>query len=503
MYLNKKSYKFILLFLTMLVCLWGCGRIPDGEYAASVTLTGGSGKAYIESPCKIEVKNGQMTADIVFSSPNYDYMIVSGKTYSPVNEEGNSEFIIPVVLDKEMQVQADTTAMSSPHLIDYTLTFSLVEDDAAIEDSQEDNDLKTNASEKDRLESLNAPVLEGYSLLSSDENDYAQGFRIHRYEKDIAMITVDDGRKYLILPEGVECPDKLPSDTTVIKRPLSDIYLAATGAMCHFDSLGATYLVSLSSIQEKDWYIASAKDAMENGSLIYGGKYNAPDYEMILEKKIQLAIENTMILHAPKVLERLEDLEIPVFIDRSSYENEPLGRLEWIRVYGLLADKEKEAGEFFDQQKSLVESLDKSGTSGKKVAVFSVNSNHQIVTRKGNDYLSKMIEQAGGEYLSPVENQEDMASTQMTISAEAFLAYAKEADILIYNGTIQNAPTTIDELTSVDKLFSQFDAVREGNVWYTDKALYQFAGKTGTIIENLNQVIMSQEKETEFFHGLN
>ena len=210
-----------------------------------------------------------------------------------------------------------------------------------------------------------------------------------------------------------------------------------------------------------------------------------------------------MILHAPKVLERLEDLEIPVFIDRSSYENEPLGRLEWIRVYGLLADKEKEAGEFFDQQKSLVESLDKSGTSGKKVAVFSVNSNHQIVTRKGNDYLSKMIEQAGGEYLSPVENQEDMASTQMTISAEAFLAYAKEADILIYNGTIQNAPTTIDELTSVDKLFSQFDAVREGNVWYTDKALYQFAGKTGTIIENLNQVIMSQEKETEFFHGLN
>lgn len=486
----------------MFVCLWGCGRIPDGEYAASVTLTGGSGKAYVESPCKLVARNGQMTADIVFSSSNYDYMIVSGQTYYPVNEEGNSEFIIPVILDKEMQVQADTTAMSTPHLIDYTLTFSLLEENKTSEDSESASSFQINVSEKEKLESLNAPELEGYSLLSSDENDYAQGFRIHRYEKDIALIAVDDGRKYLILPEDVKCPDKLPAGTTVIKRPLSEIYLAATGAMCHFDSLGAVDLISLSSLEEKDWYIASAKEAMKKGSLIYGGKYNAPDYEMILEKKIQLAIENTMLLHAPKVLERLENLDIPVFIDRSSYENEPLGRLEWIRIYGLLADKEKEAEEFFDQQKSLVESLDKSGVSGKKVAVFSVNSNHQIVTRKGNDYLSKMIEQAGGVYLSPVESQEDMSSTQMTISVEAFLAYAKEADILIYNGTIQNAPKTIDELIEIDQLFWQFEAVRDGNVWYTDKALYQFAGKTGTIIENLNEVIMSQEKETEFFHGL-
>ena len=97
-------------------------ELEDGEYTADVELSGGSGRASVESPAKIVVKNGEITATIVWSSPNYDYMIVDGEKYLPVNTEGNSEFEIPVAaFDTELEVTADTTAMSKPHEIEYAL----------------------------------------------------------------------------------------------------------------------------------------------------------------------------------------------------------------------------------------------------------------------------------------------------------------------------------------------------------------------------------------------
>ena len=96
----------------------------DGTYTCNVTLEGGSGRATIESPTELTVADGKMTAEITWSSPNYDYMIVDGEKYLPVNTEGNSVFEIPVAaLDTALAVTADTTAMSSPHEIEYPLTF--------------------------------------------------------------------------------------------------------------------------------------------------------------------------------------------------------------------------------------------------------------------------------------------------------------------------------------------------------------------------------------------
>ena len=96
----------------------------DGTYTCEVTLEGGSGRATVESPAALTVADGKMTAIIVWSSPNYDYMIVDGEKYLPTNTEGNSTFEIPVAaLDTALDVTADTVAMSTPHEIEYTLTF--------------------------------------------------------------------------------------------------------------------------------------------------------------------------------------------------------------------------------------------------------------------------------------------------------------------------------------------------------------------------------------------
>ena len=101
-------------------------EIPaDGSYTCEVTLEGGSGRATVESPAALTVADGKMTATLVWSSPNYDYMIVDGEKYLPTNTEGNSTFEIPVAaLDTALTVTADTVAMSTPHEIEYTLTFA-------------------------------------------------------------------------------------------------------------------------------------------------------------------------------------------------------------------------------------------------------------------------------------------------------------------------------------------------------------------------------------------
>ena len=96
----------------------------DGSYTCAVTLEGGSGRATVESPAALTVADGALTATIVWSSPNYDYMLIDGEKYLPINTEGNSTFEIPVAaLDTALAVTADTVAMSTPHEIDYTLTF--------------------------------------------------------------------------------------------------------------------------------------------------------------------------------------------------------------------------------------------------------------------------------------------------------------------------------------------------------------------------------------------
>ena len=98
--------------------------LSDGEYTVDVTLSGGSGRASVQSPAKLKVSGGAASAEVVWSSSNYDYMRIGEEKFLPVNTEGNSAFVIPVsCFDREITVYADTTAMSEPHEIEYRLTF--------------------------------------------------------------------------------------------------------------------------------------------------------------------------------------------------------------------------------------------------------------------------------------------------------------------------------------------------------------------------------------------
>lgn len=512
----------------------------ESQYCwATVILEGGSGKASVESPCPVLERSGELLALITWSSSHYDFMIVDGEKILPVNTEGNSQFEIPLKssaesagtsrteslpADCEMQVQADTTAMSTPHLVDYTLSFRFFktkeEAESASEPQQEED--STGATQEEAVTTADigeAPELSGLQYLSKDENEYAHGFAIYRYENGYTVLAIDDGRCYLVVPEAaevtenVEVPEGLAEDLIILRQPLNRIYLAASAVMCQFDEIGAVDNVILSGLEKDGWYIEAAREAMEKGTLEYGGKYSAPDYERIVASGVNLAVESTMIHHTPKVQEKLEKLGIPVLIDRSSYESEPLGRAEWVKVYGLLTGHEEEAARAFEEQKSYVEELrgnteaastDASGSDSaapqRTVAIFSINSTRQVVTRGAGDYFGKMVEIAGGMLSTPAT---DAGRATQTVSMESFYAAAEQADILIYNASIEDAPEDLQQMCAKDNILTQFRAVKEGNVWCMRSSLYQNASRTGAIIRDLHAIVAGEaEDETEFFYRL-
>ena len=122
-----KKLIMLLLVLVLLVSVAFApesGELRDGQYTVEVSLAGGSGRASVASPASVTISNGEMTAKIVWSSPYYDYMMLDGVKYLPINKQGNSTFEIPVAaLDQELAASAETIAMSQPHVIDYTLRF--------------------------------------------------------------------------------------------------------------------------------------------------------------------------------------------------------------------------------------------------------------------------------------------------------------------------------------------------------------------------------------------
>ena len=124
----RKKTLCLALAILLLVLGLGCQKkakaLADGTYTVAITLTGGTGKAKIASPVQLVVKDGQMSAILVWSSSNYDYMKVNGVRYDAVIEEGHSTFTVPVAsLEEPLPVVADTVAMSTPHEIEYTITF--------------------------------------------------------------------------------------------------------------------------------------------------------------------------------------------------------------------------------------------------------------------------------------------------------------------------------------------------------------------------------------------
>ena len=348
-------------------------------------------------------------------------------------------------------------------------------------------------------------------LTGSMELKYADQFHVDFYEDGISVVTVEDGLKYLVTEDAETLPEWLPEDEvssmTFITAPVHAVYNAASSAMDLIDAAGGLDSVIMTSTKADDWGIEKIKKLVEDDTIRYIGKYRAPDYEALLEGEADLAIESTMIYHSPQIKEAIEELGIPVLVERSSYESDPLGRLEWIKLYGLLFGKSDEAQAFFDEAVAKVEGVDTDAVADTpSVAFFSVNSNGSVDVRKPRDYVTKMIETAGGTYaLDGITSEEDNALSTMNMQMEAFYDKAVDADILIYNSTIEGGLEDISDLTALSDRFNDFAAVKSGNVWCTDASTFQRTTGAADMIVEMNKIFAGAADDSgmDYFHKLN
>ncbi len=329
------------------------------------------------------------------------------------------------------------------------------------------------------------------------ELTHATQFFVEKYQ-EYYLITIVENDRFLLIPEGGAVPSGVPKDVIVLQKPLQKAYLASSSVFDLIREIGALDRLRLSGTKKEDLCITEVISALENGSLLYAGKYSKPDYELIVQEGCDLAIENTMIYHNPEAKEKLEALGIPVLVETSSYESHPFGRMEWIKLYGLLFDKEEEAEQFFSRQVSNLESVLQQEKTGLKVAIFYVNSNGVINVRKPGDYVAKMITLAGGEYvLAGLKTDEENALSTMNMQMEDFYLAAKDADLIIYNSTIVGELKSISDLTALSPLFADFKAVKNDRVYCTAKNFFQETTAIGDFVEDLNRA-MRMPEETKF-----
>lgn len=332
---------------------------------------------------------------------------------------------------------------------------------------------------------------------------YAEKFSVDYYTGGFSLVTVNGSERYLVVPEGKESPGDLAEDITVLYQPLDRIYLVASAVMDMFISMDSLDVIRFTGTKAASWYLEEAREAVETGDILYAGNYSAPDYEQILAEGCDLAIENTMVYHTPEVKEQLEKFGIPVMVDYSSYETEPLGRTEWVKLYGLLADREEEAAEAFAGQQEAFASIGDAEDTGKTVAFFYITSSGEVNVRKASDYLPKMIELAGGHYVfSDLGAEDDTASSTVSLQMEEFYAAAREADYLIYNSTIDGELSSVEELFGKSELLENFKAVREGNVYCTTRDLYQSSMELGTMIADIHGMLNGEEDGLTYLYRL-
>lgn len=323
---------------------------------------------------------------------------------------------------------------------------------------------------------------------------YAENFSIDYYAGGYSMITTKrDGRRFLIIPEQAEAPEGLEEDIVILKQPIQDIYLVASAVMDMFCQLDGLDAISFSGQKQENWYIEDAKNAMAEGRLLYAGKYNRPDYEQLVSRGCRLAIENGMIAHAPEVVEKLEDFGIPVLMEASSYEAHPLGRVEWIKLFGALLGKEEAAERIFQEQADILNRISEDQPSEKTVAFFFVSSNGMVQVRQSSDYIPRMIELAGGRYIFENLGDPESRKATMNMQAEEFYHKARNADFLIYNSSIDGGISTIKELLDKCEFLEDFQAVKEGNVWCTSNDMYQQSLSIGYLMEDMHRMLQGDD----------
>lgn len=342
-------------------------------------------------------------------------------------------------------------------------------------------------------------VTEEKGLVKTGEMDlkYANSFSVEYYEGGYKMITDVYDMKTLLIPEGKEVPE-VEEDVSILHQPVDSYGVFSTVNMTMLRALDAIDKATIVTTPLNGWYVDDVIQKMENGDISFVGDNGSPDYELIKGANTDLILltgsqsESTL-----KMIDMFDKLEIDWIGMTIHMENDPRGRLEWVKFMGALLDKEAEAEAFFEKELAKITEIENNteeSTEAKpKVAYVRITDDGYTVKNKG-DYSVKMLEIAGGDYIFNDLNPDKDGT--LKISAEEFYKEAEDADIIIYEN-MGAFVGNMEQLMEKGEHLDGIKAIREGRVWVTKQNYWQSADKTGEMIEELRDIFLTPHGELE------
>lgn len=325
--------------------------------------------------------------------------------------------------------------------------------------------------------------------------EYSKGFSI-KYLKDGMKQVVDgDNRTLLLVPEEVKVPEKYKDikgskKKIIIKTPIKNVFTGSSTQTCFLRPLNEISSLKAVTLDAKKWTVEEVKKGIEDKRIAFVGRGKNPNYEKIKTINPDITFTYSGPFGQVDLMKKLDELKLPYAVDNEYMEEDPLGRMEWIKFVGAFYNKEDEAEKKFNDVVAKVNKIKQEASKGNKPkVVWGSISKGDVYVPKANSYAAKMIELAGGEY---VFNDNGKGSSK--ISLEDFYSKGKEADIFICAMTKDREPS-IESIVKKAPTVGKMKPVIDKKVWCFARDYYQSIDKTDEIIEDLYFIIHPEKNK--------
>lgn len=341
----------------------------------------------------------------------------------------------------------------------------------------------------------------GLEVLAEEDFQYSKSLKIKRLAEDYIYVDMVDGaERVLLVPKDKDFLDLEEEDLRQIHYPVENIGVLSTTHVALFRAIGQLDKIAFVNYEPETWYIDGVVDRMESGEIDFVGNYYDLDYERIQEDNPDLVLRSSFVGEEEEKLNlKLDDLGIPNMGISQYVEEDPRGRIEWVKLIGILVGAQEEAQAYLEDQYARIDkvveeskALEKSPT----IASFRVGEDGTSVKRSG-DYSIKMFELAGGTYGLAGLVEEGTGAYKIT--PEEFYAQAQDMDILIH----ENMGTFIetkDQLLQYGDYLGDLKALKEGRVYATKENYWQEMDKTAEMIEDLHAIIKGEATGDLYFY---
>lgn len=320
---------------------------------------------------------------------------------------------------------------------------------------------------------------------------YAKNFSVKYLRNGIKKVTDAEKRVLILVPEGKEVPEEFKNEI-VINTPIKDVLLGSTTEACLLRPINELGSIKAVTTKEENWQIPEVKQGLKDGKITYVGSSKNPDYEKIASIKPQMAFVYTGPSGEQSMIEKFKELNINYAVNNEYLEENPFGRMEWMKFMAAFYNKEEEAEKYFNESvKKVEEASEKLPKDNKPTVAWGLISKGQVFAPKADSYVAKMIELAGGDYVF-----KEPGTGNAKIGLEDFYAQAKDASLFMYASSTTYAPTLKSVLEKGPAL-ENLKAVKDKNTWCFAPDYYQSIDKTDDLIIQLMEIIHPKDGETE------